>query len=182
MTKLRFSTALEVFEAFPSLRDDLQSASTAESPPVFLRALGASATPEDGVAFCAYALDRREAVWWASQCVRRLPPVPFAADAAIEAADAWVHEPREAQRLAALRLGMASDRRAPTTWLALAAGWSGGNIAPAGMGVAHPEPHYTARAARVAILSGLARVAAHDRRAQLARCLEAGLHLMRGDA
>jgi hypothetical protein len=182
MTTLRFSTALQVFEAFPTLRDDVQSAPTAESPAVFLRALGAGATPEDGVAFCAHALGRREAVWWASQCVRRLPPAPFAADPAIEAADAWVHEPREDRRLAALRLGMGADRRAPTTWLALAAGWSGGNIAPAGMGVSHPEPHYTARAARVAILSGLARVTAHDRRFQLAYCLEAGLHLMRSEA
>lgn len=178
----RFSTASEVYEAFPTLRDDLSCAPTAESPPAFLRALAASATPEDGIAFCAYALDRREAVWWASQCLRRLPPAPFVPDAAIEAAEAWVHEPREERRLAALRLGTEGDRRLPTTWLALAAGWSGGNIAPAGMGVSHPEPHFTARAARVAILSALARVTARDRRTQLGHCLDGGLQLMRGGA
>ena len=41
MTRLRFSTASEVFDAFPTLREDLQAPSTSESPPVFLHRLAA---------------------------------------------------------------------------------------------------------------------------------------------
>ncbi|GJD47757.1 hypothetical protein OPKNFCMD_0467 [Methylobacterium crusticola] len=178
MTRLRFSTALEVFDAFPTLRDDVQAAPTGDAPTVFLLALGRSGTPEDGVAFGAYVLGRRETVWWACQCVRLLIPGLEATEPALRAAEAWVYAPEEENRLAALRLGADADRRVPTTWLALAAGWSGGNIAPPGLGAVQAPPHYTARAARVAVLSGLAHVPARDRSDRLNRCLEGALRLM----
>ncbi|MDR7040139.1 MULTISPECIES: DUF6931 family protein [Methylobacterium] len=178
MTRLRFSTAQEVFDALPTLRDDMEAAPTSEPPHTYLRALGTSETPEDGVAFCAYVLGRREAVWWACQCVRLLIPGPETSDAALQAAEAWVHEPEEERRLAALTLGAEADRRLPTTWLALAAGWSGGNIARPGQAAVLAAPHYTAKAVRVAILSALARVTARERADRLRRCLEGGLRLM----
>ncbi|MFD0935000.1 DUF6931 family protein, partial [Methylobacterium trifolii] len=68
----RFSTAQEIFEAFPSAERDI-SAGPSDAPPlVYLEGLRRSGTPEDGVSLLAYALGRREAVWWAAQSVRLL--------------------------------------------------------------------------------------------------------------
>ncbi len=112
------------------------------------------------------------------QCVRLVMPGSGTADASLQAAEAWVCAPHEENRLAALRLGGESDRRRPTTWLSLAAGWSGGNIAPDGSGAVPTQPYYTARAARVAVLSGLAQVPAGDRADRLRRCLDGAVKLM----
>lgn len=177
MMRLRFSTVQEVFDALPTLRDDMEAEPTNEAPVPYLQRLGDSRTPEDGIAFCAYVLGRREAVWWACQCVRLL--LPGAAEfKGLQAAEAWVRDPEEEQRLAALACATGGDRRCPTTWLALAAGWSGGNIARPGHGTVMAAPHYTAKAVRVAILGGLSRVVARERAACLRQCLEGGVRLM----
>jgi hypothetical protein len=108
-----------------------------------------------------------EAVWWACQCVRALIPARGPEEeAGLAAAEAWVREPEEERRLQALRLGMSADRGLPTTWLALAAAWSGGSMTPPEEGVAVPAPaHLTAQAARAAVLIALARIGARERAA-----------------
>lgn len=179
---LRFATAQEVFEAFPVARDDLEAAPSEEPPLAFLEALVASPTPEDAVGFCAYLLPRREAVWWACQCLRALDPSPPAEEAAaIQAAEAWVREPEEHYRRAALQLGLDGDRRAPATWAALAAAWSGGSLFLDGSTTAAP-PHMTAKSARAAVLVALARVGAKERAARLRACIDVALGLVRDEA
>ena len=99
MAHLRFTTARELFEAFPTARDDIGAEPTDEGPWAFLKTLLASPTPEDAIAFCAYLLPRREAVWWACQCVRVLaPPRDEAEQAALDTAETWVREPEESRR------------------------------------------------------------------------------------
>lgn len=179
MSRLRFTTAREVFDAFPTAADDIKGSPTAESPPAFVRSLAASGTPEDAVTFCAYTLGRREAVWWACQCVRAIAQIASGTgDATLKAAEDWVRDPDEGRRVAALQLGMAADRRAPFPWLALAAAWSGGNISPLEGNSLPAGPHMTARATRIAILLALANVGARDRGPRLQVCVEGGLRLM----
>jgi hypothetical protein len=179
----RFATAQDVFEAFPAARDDLDATPTAEPPLVFLNGLMRSDTPEDAVAFSAYLLPRREAVWWACQCVRSLQPSRSAEeDAALAAAETWVREPEEARRRTALNLGSNSDRSAPTTWAALAAGWSGGSMTPPDQPPAPCPPHLTAKAVRAAVLTALARIPVKQRAERLNACLEEALRLAGGDA
>src|SRR5215472_14360491 len=99
MALLRFAAARDVFEAFPSAHKDITTAPSDQPPIAYLRELAKGQTPDDALAFCAYLLPRREAVWWASQCVRALLGEPTAADeAALQAAEAWVREPAEANR------------------------------------------------------------------------------------
>ena len=69
---IRFSTARQVFEAFATAANDIETPPTSDDPLVFLRALLDGPTPEDAVSFCAYLLPRREAVWWACQCLRQI--------------------------------------------------------------------------------------------------------------
>lgn len=182
MPRPRFTTAKEVFDAFPSAHEDMRAAPTGEAPVVFLQTLRRSETPEDAVTFLAYALGRREAVWWAAQSVRQLCRIAAGqVDAPLQAAEEWVRDPEDRCRREALRLGMASNRRLATTWVALAAAWSGGNIAP-GQGIVAATPEMTPKAVRTSILVALATVTARDRASRLQVCVDAGIRLMQASA
>jgi uncharacterized protein DUF6931 len=182
MSRLRFATAREVFEAFPRACEDIRAAPTDDPPLTYIQSLAATETPEDAIAFCAYLLPRREAVWWACQCVRWLDRSPRREElAALDAAEAWVVEPNEQRRRAALELGLAGDRGAPASCLALAAGCSGGSAKLSDEGVPAP-PDTTAKMACTAVLAVLARVGAKDRAVYLKGCIEAALRLAGEDA
>jgi len=181
--KLRFATAREVFDAFPVARDDIAAEPTDEPPLTFLNKLASTRTPEDAIGFCAYLLTRREAVWWAHQCVQMLVPSRTTAEAAaLRAAESWVRDPDENRRSAALVIGMEGDRQSPATWVALAAGWAGGSLIETDHGAASSPPHLTAKAARVAVLTALAAVGARERESRLRACIENGERLAGAEA
>ena len=175
MSASRFLTASEVYGAFPEIADLITVPGSSAPPPAFIRALAAGATPEDAVTFCAFTLGRREAVWWACQSVREIVAEE---DPCLKAAEDWVRQPDDELRQAALDLGMAANKAAPTAWVALAAGWSGGNIAPGSPTTVPPAPPMTATAARAAVLIALARVPAKEREQRLQRCVAEGLRLI----
>ena len=177
MARLRFTTARQIFEAFPTAAEDIGPPREGDDALEFAFRLLRSAHPIEAVAYFAYLLPRREAVWWGAQCVRAVQG-RAARDAALEAAENWVSEPGEPQRLAALEVGGAASKRAATTWLALAAGWSGGNIA--GHGVARAKPHLTAKAVRAAIILALAEAAVRDPTPWITAFVEAAIRFVRG--
>jgi len=178
-SRIRFATARSVFEAFPDL--DYVAARPADDidPLSHARALLASSRPGEAVIFLSHLLPRREAVWWAARCVRALAG-DNGADDALRAAETWVRTPEDENRRAALSVANSSDRRKPTTWLAFAAGWSGGSLTPADQKPVAPPPGACAMAANAAIMMG---VPAGDRRAIMRRmtaCVEAGLRFASG--
>lgn len=73
-------------------------------------------------------------------------------------AENWVRETEEETRRAALDAAMGAETKTPGVWVALAAGWSGGSMAPADTASVPPPPFLTARAVNAAILGLLARV------------------------
>jgi hypothetical protein len=176
--RLRFATARELFEAFPSALEDM-GASPSDRPSLdFLSDLTTSPTPEDAVTFCAYLLPRRAAVWWGHQCLSRLPDLLAPHDRELlEVVEGWVREPEEERRYAALDAGMSAPAKTPGAWIALAAGWSGGSMAPPGMAPVPPPPFLTARAVNAGVLSALARVALKQRAAVLSACVAMGARL-----
>jgi hypothetical protein len=181
VANLRFATARDVFEAFPTAREDITTPPAEVEPTAFVKTLATGETPEDAIGFCAYMLPRREAVWWACQCLRTLDPSPPAEEAAaIEVAETWVREPEEHRRRAALRLTNAADQRAPATWAAFAAAWSGGSMVEGEHPVPAP-PHLTAKAVRAAVLIALARVGAKERERHLRACIDGALSLVRDE-
>jgi hypothetical protein len=176
MSRLRFSTARDVFDAFPTASEDIRARATDDAPIAYVKALARGTTPEDALTFCAYVLPRREAVWWACQCLRSLIAAPSAAEAAlVQSAEAWVREPEDSIRRAALAAGEAASRNSPATWAALAAGWSGGSMVE-GHSVPCP-PHLTAKAVRIAVLSALARLDTGQRAAAISGCVDRALRL-----
>ena len=179
MALLRFAAAREVFEAFPSAHVDIKTAPTDQSPVAYLRDLAKGQTPDDAIAFCAYLLPRREAVWWASQCVRALIGEPTETDeTALNAAEEWVREPEDAKRRRALEIGLAANQRAASTWVALAAGWSGGPMIISDYTAPSAPPQLTAQAAFTAIEIALG--GRTDRAGEIARCVERGVRITEG--
>ncbi|POR51438.1 DUF6931 family protein [Bosea psychrotolerans] len=182
MRQDRFLTARDVFEAFPTAGEDIEAAPSDAAPRDFLVGLIDSKTPEDAISFCAYLLPRREAVWWGCSCVRGLADErerqQIEQNRAFQAAELWVKDPQQSRRIEALRIGFASQRADASTWLALGAAWSGGDMADNPHAPVMAPPHLTAKAIRAAVLIALARNATQERRARLTTCIDHGLKLL----
>jgi hypothetical protein len=184
MSNLRFFTAREVFEAFPGAAADMAGTPReAESPLDFLARLLASPTPEDAVSFCAYMLGRREAVWWACACHRLLgQPAAGEDEKALLTAEAWIREPEEHRRRAALELGRYGNHAFAGTWLSLAAGGAGGTFIVNGQAGPPVPADMTAKMARSAVLISLARLPIRERAARLPACVDICRRLALGQA
>ena len=176
--RLRFNTARELYESFPTAAEDIKAARPSSLASTSCARWLPAQTPEDAITFCAYMLPRRVAVWWGHQCLTRLPEALAQYDQDYLAiAEAWVREPEEDRRYAALDAGMASGVKSPGVWICLAAGWSGGSLAPSGMAPVVPPPFLTARGVNAGILSALARVPPKQRAATLSSCVAMGISL-----
>jgi hypothetical protein len=115
------------------------------SAPDFLQKLIAAGKLSEAVLFLAYALPKREAVWWACLCARAAgragasPPI----EAALEAAEAWVYKPTDDNRRTCMTSAQATKFDAPGVWAAVAAFWSGGSMGPRDHAPIVPAPHLT---------------------------------------
>jgi hypothetical protein len=182
MSQVRFSTVQDLFEAFPAAVKDVGTADVGLRSLDFLRALIERRDWPHAISFCAYLLPRRVAVAWGCRWVRRMvEQFDASEERAISYAEAWVEEPGEATRGKALAIGNINDNNSPGTWLALAAGWSGGSVYPPEFEPAEAKPEKTARAVRVALFAGLARLPRDARDRIMTACLEDGIHLARGE-
>jgi hypothetical protein len=178
MSRVRFATAQALFEAFPEIADKVSVAPTDERPILFLNGLVTQGKLPDAVAFCAYLLPRREAVWWACRCARSLlPAIARERAACLAAAEAWVGEPDDAYRQKALDLGSKGDSSDPLTWLALAAGWTGGLLSANPKRPVPMPPYMTARAARIAVILSAMHLVPQERTIRLSACIAEGIKL-----
>jgi hypothetical protein len=175
MSRIRFATIRALFESFPEALRNIGAEPTDESPVAFLKRLAAEGKPDHANSVCAYLLPRREAVWWGCQSARRLLGDQARSDTAeLKAAEAWVREPTEENRQAALDIGTRAASNEPLTWLALAAGWSSGTFAS----TPFPVPaHMTARAVYVALLICSRIANANERLVRLQTCIAEGIRL-----
>lgn len=179
MSRLRFTTAQEVFETYPAAGKVIRTPPTREHPLAFLQRLAQGPAPTEAIGFCAFVLPRREAVWWATQALRAMQPPGTPPDDAIAAAEAWVRDPRDETRRAALALAEAGDTALPGTWAAFAAGYSGGSMVTT-HNVPCP-PDLTAKTARIAVITALGRLSGRDHDAALRNCVEACIRLADDD-
>jgi hypothetical protein len=152
--KIKAATAQEVCAKFalsakgrPYLQADM-------APLAFLDALAAHAAYDDAVQFLAWALPKREAVWWSCVCARELVTDTAAPElrAGVQAAEAWVYHPTEENRRKAEAAGKAITASHPARWSAMAAFWSGGSIAPADAPEVKPADDFTAKSVAGAVM------------------------------
>lgn len=179
MAPLRFPTLRGLYDAFPTAAEDVGIAPADTDCIALLRSLTADAAWHPAIALCAYILPRREAVWWGCRSLRAMQQLSPAEVAILGAAEAWVRQPEDAQRRAALALGASSDAGLPATWMALAAGWSGGSIVPPELGYVRAPAEQTARAVRAGMLMAITRLPPAALRDSLGPSIESGIGLVR---
>jgi hypothetical protein len=124
----------------------------------------------------AYALPKREAVWWSCMCSSHTAPRDLAeADQNCRrAAEEWVRGQNEKLRYAAWDKAQASGFGTPEVYTAIAAFWSGGSMAPEGQPAVPPQPHFTGNAVAGVIALSAVRGDPTRRDARLKRFLESG--------
>ena len=176
----RFSTARDLFDAFPAAAEDMRAVPTNQPSLTFCRSLVASRIPEEAITFCAYMLPSRVAVWWGHECLVHMSSGLDEQDfRMLGFVHGWVSDPSEYRRFVVLEEALAAEQRTPAVWIALAAGWS------ETAGVLNGAPHSnsrTARAINTGILAGLARVALADRGPVLADFVAMGMQLAEFEA
>jgi hypothetical protein len=162
-------------EAKTLLRDGM-------TPRQLLEALMAGQLHADAARFLAHALPKREAVWWACLCAERVlgPEPPASARAALSAAKAWVIDPKDENRRAALPAAEAADLGTPAGCAAVAAYFSGGSLTPPELTPVPPGEHLTGN--MVAASLALATVAKEPEKApeKYAEFLKLGFEVANG--
>lgn len=160
LKKLRFATAKEALvdlQLGPEARRLLADNPT---PVVFLQRCAAQELWVDAIRFMAICLPRREATWWACLNGREslLPDDPPEVLGILDAAEAWVFKPSDDLGQQAFALAEATEMDTAAAYSALAAFWSGGNLAPPESGVVVPPgDSLTGTAAAAAVLLAAAR-------------------------
>ncbi len=124
-------------EARALLRDGL-------APADYLALLEARGFRADGVRFLASALPKREALWWACECLRPSAGAAPAQAVALQAVERYVRQPTDSNRRAAFTAAEAAGMDTPAGCAGLAAFMSGGSLAPADLPPVPPPDHLTA--------------------------------------
>lgn len=159
----RFATTSDLISSFPSAAIFLRDQGSSEGSLSYVERRVAENRLDLALTCCAFLLPRREAVWWGCQCMADVEALNGTERDCLRLARDWAQRPDEARRRLALEKGLSSSNEFSGTWMALAAGRSGGNIAPAGVEPAAADPAATAEAVRAALLSASTRVA-HEKR------------------
>lgn len=140
---LRASAITRELDLSPPARALLRDEATPEQ---FLAALNSQDLLDDGLLFLAHWLPRREAIWWACQCIWHLQrPVAGtkAEEEALKVAVRWVVEPNEPHRRAAEKAGEAAGTATAAGCIARGVFWSGGSISLPGLPVVEAPPRAT---------------------------------------
>jgi hypothetical protein len=121
----------------------------------------------------AFALPRREAVWWASMCALHTAPENQSQIElkTRETAELWVRRQDDATRRQAMDLARQAGFAAPESWAAVAAFWSGDSMSPLGQPAVPPAPHLAGTAVSGAIALAAVRGDPSRRPARLERFL-----------
>jgi hypothetical protein len=146
--KIKTATAQEICARY-KLSPEAAALLAEKMPPLdFLAALEGAELFRDAVQFLAYALPKREAVWWSGLCSRDVLPAAGKPElgAAVEAAEAWVYRPTEENRRKAQAATRAIAEPHAAQWTAMGAFWSGGSMAPPDCPEVKPPDDLTPRA------------------------------------
>jgi hypothetical protein len=119
----------------------------------------------DAVRFLAHALPKREAVWWAWFCARRVsgPEPPPEIRASLSATEKWIVQPNEENRRAAMKAAEQATFGTPAGCAGLGAFFSGGSLGPPDTPPNPPGEFMTAKAVAGAVM--LAAVATEPEKA-----------------
>jgi hypothetical protein len=179
MTNLRFSTAQQVIDAFPVLKEDFKGGNLQVQSIAFVQLLLEAGQILQAFALCAFMLPRREAVGWLCENLRKFDSnLPEEDDALLALAESWVQNPTEKNRGAALAAAMTSGFKTGPAWAAAAAGWSGGDIGIDPAKPVPPPPHLTGQAVKTGFIIGYWNVFGEKRDAHAKAAVRHALDLL----
>ncbi|HUB15618.1 MAG TPA: hypothetical protein VMB34_26970 [Acetobacteraceae bacterium] len=132
----------------------------------------------------AHGLPRREAVWWTCMCAMSTEPpdLPEADRKARAAAEQWVRQPSDQNRIAAKQQADATALATPESWAALAVFFCGESITPEGQPTVAPKPHIAGRTLSGAVVLSAVRKDPARQVARLQRFIESGRNVAAGGA
>ena len=173
---LRFNTDRALFEAFPTARKEVGAEPRDVDLTVAARDLVSAGKLYEAVTLCAYLLPRRDAIIWGCRSLRKCESDPRGMTTpSLKAAEDWIDRSSETNQSAARLTGATGSDDEPSTWMARAAGWSGGMLAP------HLQtpvpPHLTAVGVSVGLKLALHYLRPEERLARGRACVEDALRM-----
>src|SRR5581483_7205956 len=132
LTKVAAKTAAEICAHFELGEQAKKLPQTGLSPAPFLEKLISERHFPDAIRFLAFALPKREAIWWAARCARSVAAtgLPPEQQAALQIAERWCVAPSEELRRSAMEASEKAQLKSPAGCAALAVFFSGGSLAP----------------------------------------------------
>lgn len=155
-TRIRFTTARQVADAYPSAAEEFGEIPDDAAPLAFLKTLSTGEDPSPALLFAALMLPKREAVWWGCLTLRGAGGLDADAQEGMDAAEAWVRTPEEKQRRRAGEVAEAQYFEGRGAMIAFAAFASGGSLAPAGLQAVAPPPDVCGRSVYMGVLMACA--------------------------
>jgi hypothetical protein len=154
LQKVAVALASDILAKCEPTEDGQKLAQPGMTPARYVEAAIAAGLFTDAIRFLAFALPIREAVWWACLTVRdSLAGEPAVKETPVlEAVEAWVYKPVDANRRAVFAKGEVAGFDIPAGYLALGAFWSGGSMAPPGNPEVPPDPALAPNAVAAAVL------------------------------
>jgi hypothetical protein len=183
LTKVAAKTAAEICSRFELSEPARTLAQVGVSPAAYLEKLINERHFADAIRFLAYAMPKREAIWWATRCARLAAGgTALAAEqqAALQVAERWCTSPSEDLRRSAMAASEKAQLKTPAGCAALAVFFSGGSLAPPNAPVVPPADDLTPRTVAGAVL--LAAVVSEPEKAEqkYQRFLEQGINVASG--
>jgi hypothetical protein len=182
MPKLRGVVLADVLGYATLPPDAAKLVAGAADAPAAVSVLRAAGDLPNAARLMAFALPKREAVWWACMCVTAVPGAGISEDdrKALENAIQWVYRPTDETRRTAFAHAQAANFQTPEAWAAVAAFWSGDSIAPAGQATVPPAPNLPGTAVAGAVALAAVRTKPERRAARLERFLDAAADIAGG--
>jgi hypothetical protein len=182
LRKVAAKSAAEVCGKF-ELSDPARTLlSAAGAPAPYLAAVIDAALWTDAIRFLAFALPKREAVWWACVAARTaFGPTPLdGEEACVAAAEEWVYRPSDEARRAVFPLAEKVGFKSPSGYAGLAAFWSDGSLAPPDQPPVPPDEKLCPTAVAAAVLLAAVVREPHKAQAKYRTLLASGLDIANG--
>ena len=182
LRKVAAAGAAEVAARFEASDEGAALLKGGMRPAEYLGSLIGAELWTDAIRFLAYALPGREGVWWACLAARAsLPPdAPPGHAETIAAAEEWVFHPSDETRRASFAAAEKIGFKSPAAFAALAAFWSGGSLAPAGMPEVPPDPNLCPVAVSSAVLLAAVLQEPHKAAGKYRSFMASGLDIANG--
>lgn len=168
---LRFDGPSELYANIPEIADfTIHRPHEDEDNYSYFDRLKSSTTPEDALTFVAFAAEMRTAIVWGMQVYSTILPSPEMDDAELLAKlHRWMEYPNNDTRWDLMQNTLFWTKRSPIVYFGLAAGWSGGPIAPHDPSL--PPAWRAPKAVNAAVLTTLAKGGTEQRSINLASSL-----------